>query len=101
MRKTLNLVVVVTSAVVCASSAGAQTPGQNTSGSYSNTYPAPAWGQTSPGAWGTHSGNVGQGGWQYNRTPQANQPAGNSAYPNATSRPFGRSNPLTTRGRRF
>jgi hypothetical protein len=48
---------------------------QTQSGNLSNTYTAPAWGQASPGTWGTYSGNVGQGGWQYNRTPQPNQPA--------------------------
>jgi hypothetical protein len=105
MRKTLSLVVGVASAIVWASSSEAQTPGQTTYGSYSNTYTAPAWGQTGPGPWGTQSGNIGQGGWQYNGTPQANQPAGNTAYPNASSRPFGSPsgsyNPLTSRGRRF
>jgi hypothetical protein len=83
----------------------AQTPAQSGSGNYSNTYTAPNWGQVGSGSWGTQSGNIGQDGWQYHRTPQANQPAGNNAYPNATSRPFGSQsdsyNPLTSRGRRF
>jgi hypothetical protein len=75
-------------------------------GTMQNTYGAPNWGQVgSSSSWGTQSGNIGQGGWQYNRTPQANQPAGNSAYPNATARPFGSTpnpdNPLTSRGRRY
>jgi hypothetical protein len=104
MRKTLGLVVAVTSAIIYASSSEAQTSGQTTSGSYSNTYQAPNWGPAGSNTWGTQSGAIGQGGWQYNSTPQANQPAGNSAYPNATNRPFGSppaSNPLTSRGRRF
>jgi hypothetical protein len=74
-------------------------------GTAQNTYGAPNWGQHGASQWGTQSGTIGQGGWQYNGTPQANQPAGNSAYPNATSRPFGSQsdsyNPLTSRGRRY
>jgi hypothetical protein len=97
MRKTLNLVVAVFSATLCASSSEAQTSGQTTSGNYSNTYTAPAWGQHGTSQWGTQSGTIG--------APQANQPAGNSGYPNATGRPFGSPsdtyNPLTSRGRRF
>ena len=104
MRKAISLVIGGILAIVCASSGEAQTSGQTTYGNYSNTYTAPAWGQTGSGAWGTQSGNIGQGGWQYNRAPQANQPAGNSTYPNATGRPFGSSserNPLTSRGRPY
>jgi hypothetical protein len=78
--------------------------GQTQSGGSSGTYGAPTWGQAGSSTWGTQSGNIGQGGWQYNRGPQANQPAGNSAYPNANGRPFGSTSerdPLTSRGRRF
>jgi hypothetical protein len=74
-------------------------------GTIQNTYTAPNWGQAGSNSWGTQSGNIGQGGWQYDRMPQANQPSNNSAYPNATSRPFGSTsgnrNPLTIRGRAF
>src|SRR5687768_13559517 len=84
-------------AVGVASPSHAQAVGQN-------TYGAPSWGQAGSSAWGTQSGTIGQQGWQSSTAPQANQPAGNSAYPNATGRPFGsRSDsdtPLTTRGRR-
>ena len=60
----------------------AQSPGPTTYGSYSSSYTAPSWGQASPGAWGTYSGNLGQNGWQYNRVPQANEPT-SGVYPNA------------------
>ncbi len=84
-------------AVGSVSASHAQTVGQQ-------TYGAPNWGQSGTSSWGTQSGTIGQQGWQYNAVPQANQPAGTSAYPNASGRPFGSrtqtDNPLTARGRR-
>jgi hypothetical protein len=45
-------------------------------------YATPLWGQSGPPRWGQYSGNVGGGGWQYNRTLKSGEPEGAILNPN-------------------
>jgi hypothetical protein len=66
----------------------AQSPQTTQYGDFSARYNSPGWGQSGLTAWGTYSGNLGQGGWNYNKQLQPNEPVGSVLLPNQLNSSF-------------
>jgi hypothetical protein len=80
--------------VAWCSVAAAQSPMPTQNGEMSKAYHAPSWGHSGVTAWGTYSGNIGQGGWHYQKQLGPNEPLSSVlADPNALNSNF--ANPRT------
>jgi hypothetical protein len=94
--KTVTGSALLATALSCglSASAFAQSPGPTAHGSYNGTYGTVPW-QYMSRSWGTYSGQVGAGGWNFNSQLQYREPSSPITGPNEVTGPF--SNPRTGR----
>jgi hypothetical protein len=90
----MRAIIAATFVVVSCSIAAAQSPATTQYGNMNKVYSAPSWGHSGVTGWGTYSGNIGQGGWHYQKQLGPNEPVSSVlADPNTLNSSF--ANPRT------